>query len=466
MSEVVGKTKKPFGFYACCIGYMFERMAYYSAKWLIYVFITATVVTGGLGLTKVQAALIQSNLVAFTYLAPLVGGYITDKYIGARYCIPAGVALMGMGYWIGSGAQGITEMNIMVVLVALGTGLFKGNLAAMSGALFSNKEDLDSAFSTQYSFVNIGAFIGTTIVGILVTKTFATGGVQGFRQAFKICTVICAVDFVWILFSMRFLGDVGKKPFKEGKNEVDDDKENEKGKPLTISEKKRTTAIIIVSLFSIVFWVFWYLTYLAAYDYGGAFIDMTIKNFQIPLSWFDSLNSMSCILLGPILGILWAKLARRPQGDMSLFKKLAFGLIFLGIAFLMLVFAEFTRGVGAPETAKASLGWLIAFGVLLTIGEMFFSPLGSSFVTKYAPDKIFSVLMGVWFFASFFAGKSYAYVYALTSKFSPIVSYSVIPVVLFICAVLLFVFDKKLKQLLADDETQETAEVIEEEKAL
>jgi len=102
MSEVVEKAKKPFGFYVCSIGYMFERMAYYSAKYLIYVFITATVITGGLGLTKVQAALVQSNLVAFTYLAPVIGGYVSDRWIGARYCVPVGITLMGAGYWMGS----------------------------------------------------------------------------------------------------------------------------------------------------------------------------------------------------------------------------------------------------------------------------------------------------------------------------------------------------------------------------
>ena len=159
MSDMVVKNKRPFGFYVCSVAFMFERMAYYAAKYLIYVFVAATVVTGGLGLTSVEAALIQSNLVAFTYLAPIIGGYISDRFIGARYCVPVGIALMAAGYWIGASATDAVGMNIMVALVAIGTGLFKGNVAAISGALFDDKEQLDSAFSTQYSFVNIGAFI-------------------------------------------------------------------------------------------------------------------------------------------------------------------------------------------------------------------------------------------------------------------------------------------------------------------
>ena len=393
MSDMVVKNKRPFGFYVCSVAFMFERMAYYAAKYLIYVFVAATVVTGGLGLTSVEAALIQSNLVAFTYLAPIIGGYISDRFIGARYCVPVGIALMAAGYWIGASA--------------------------------------------------------TDAVGILVASTFAQGEVQGFRAAFQLCAVICVVDLIWFLFGSKSLGEVGKKPFKLGKEaEKDVVVEN---KPLTKSEKKKVFAIILISTFSVIFWVFWYLTYLAAYDYGAAFINMNVSGFNVPLSWFDSLNSMTCIALGPVLGMLWFKLSKTAKGDLSLFKKLGIGLGLLGAAFLMLVFAEFSRGVGASDASKASLFWLIAFGLLLSVGEMFFSPLGNSFVAKYAPNKMLSVLMGVWTLSSFVAGKSYGYLYAIVSKVSVIQAYSVIPAILFVAAVMLFVFDKKLTTLLEDE---------------
>jgi POT family proton-dependent oligopeptide transporter len=448
MSEIVVKNKRPFGFYVCSIAFMFERMAYYSAKYLIFVFVSATIVTGGLGLTKVEAALIQSNLVAFTYLAPIVGGYLSDRHIGARYCVPVGLLLMAVGYIIGGSATSVVTMNVMVALVAIGTGLFKGNVSAINGALFEDEAQLDSAFSVQYSFVNIGAFIGTTAVGILVASTFAHGGVQGFRPAFQLCGVICLIDAVWFLFGMKFLGEVGKKPFSAGKHI--EKKVVTETKPLTRTEKRKVVAIVLVSIFSIVFWVFWYLTYLAVYDYGALFVNMNVGGFEVPLSWFDSLNSFICIAMGPVLAIVWFKLSKRPQGDMSLFKKLALGLSFLGLSFLMLVGAELSRG--SVATAKASIIWIIAFGVLLSMGEMFFSPLGNSFVAKYAPNKIYSILMGVWIFATFVAGKSYGYLYEFASKFPIIQAYVVIPVVLFVCAVLLFLFDKKLVKLLEVEE--------------
>ncbi|WP_073026594.1 peptide MFS transporter [Lutispora thermophila] len=450
---MVVKNKRPFGFYVCCISFMLERMAYYSAKFLIYVFVAATVATGGLGLTKVEAALIQSNLVAFTYLAPIIGGVISDRYIGARYCVPVGLALMAVGYFLGGSATSAAGMTLMVVLVSVGTGLFKGNVSAINGSLFTDESQLDSAFSTQYSFVNIGSFIGTTAIGVLVTSTFAQGEVQGFRPAFQLCGLICAIDALWFLFGIRFLGEAGKKPFKAGKH-IEKNVETEV-KPLTKIEKKRVFAIVLVSLFSVIFWVFWYLTYLAAYDYGEQFINMMIGGFEVPLSWFDSLNALVCIALGPVLGALWFKMSQSPKGDMSLFKKLAIGLAFLGLSFLMLVFAELSRGGDA--NAKASIIWLLLFGILLSLGEMFFSPLGNSFVTKYAPNKLYSVLMGVWIFATFIAGKSYGYVYAIASNYPILVSYVVIPAILFVTAVLLFALDKKLVKLI-EGETADEAE--------
>lgn len=453
MSEVTNKNERPLGFYICSIAFSLERMAYYSARFLIIVFVAATIATGGLGLTKQEAAVIQSNLVAFTYLAPVIGGFVADRYIGARYCIPAGLLLMSGGYYVGSMASGATGMNLMVALVAIGTGLFKGNTSAITGKLFNKKEQLDSAFSTQYSFVNGGAFIGTTAVGILYTETFVKGDILGFRQCFQLSALICIIAAVWFIFGSRFMGDVGKKPFKAGKAE--EKKKVDTTKPLTKGEKKRVFAIILVSLFSIIFWVFWYLTYLAAYDYGALYINMFINGREIPLSWFDSLNSAACMLLGPVLGMVWFALSKRPKGDLSLFKKLGLGLGFLGAAFLMLVFAEISRGIGAPETAKASIIYLTAFGILLTIGEMCFSPLGNSFVTKYAPAKLLGVLMGVWTFATFVAGKAYGSLYAITSTNPPIVVYTVIPVILFVAALILVIFDKRLTSLLEDGSDKE-----------
>ncbi|MBU0278968.1 hypothetical protein KMP11_01715 [Gemella sp. zg-570] len=177
--------------------------------------------------------------------------------------------------------------------------------------------------------------------------------------------------------------------------------------------------MILISLFSVVFWLFWYLTYLAVYDYAPTYVDLNVFGSQVSTALFDSENTLLCIVLEPVLGALWVKLSKRPQGDMSLYKKLSLGLLLLGTSFLMLVGAEVQGGVGTPESSKASILWIVMFGVILSLGEMVFSPLGNAFISKYAPKHILSILMAVWTISTFIAAKSYGYIYnwTLTQNF-------------------------------------------------
>ncbi|WP_314062196.1 peptide MFS transporter [uncultured Vagococcus sp.] len=451
MNETVEKTKFPIGFYFCSITFTFERAAYYASKWLIYAFLTTALVSGGLEIGKGEAAIMQSYLVAFTYAGPVLFGVIADRWIGARYLIPVGMFLMGGGYYLASIATSKSLIWAMIILVSIGTGLFKGNVSAITGELFSNQKELDSAYSVQYSFINIGSFIGTTAVGVLVATTFMKNGIEGFSQCFFLAAMLCIVGGIWFIFAWRFLGDAGKEPFAKG-HDTDSAHVRSEKQPLTTIEKKRVFAIILVSFFSIIFWLFWYMSYLSVYDYMAEFVKLDIGKLVVPTSWFDSLNGLTCIILGPVLAALWLKLARRPQGDMSLFKKTGIGLALLGASFLMLVGAELSRGVGASSDHKASLIWIILFGLLLSLGEMFFSPLGNSFVSKYAPRKILSILMGVWTFATFIAGFSYGRLYAIVLQFDMMIVYTIIPIITFIAAILLFMFDKKLKTLIIEDD--------------
>ncbi len=134
------KKKMPFGFYICSISFSFERFAFYSAKWLITVFVATKIASGGLGLTAADAAKMSANLVAFTYLAPLVGSYISDRKVGARYLIPIGMVLMGLGYLVGWKASSAGMINLMIVLVSIGTGLFKSQNSAITGRLLIIKK--------------------------------------------------------------------------------------------------------------------------------------------------------------------------------------------------------------------------------------------------------------------------------------------------------------------------------------
>lgn len=93
-----GKFKWPFGFYVCSLSFTFERCAYYTAKWLMAIFVVATVAEGGLGLTKADGAMMSSFIVAFTYITPVVGGFIADRWVSPRLLVPVGEIIMGIGY--------------------------------------------------------------------------------------------------------------------------------------------------------------------------------------------------------------------------------------------------------------------------------------------------------------------------------------------------------------------------------
>ena len=115
------KKKLPFGFYVCCLTYSFERLAYYAAKLGLTIFIAATVANGGLGLDKSVGAAMSSNLVAFTYITPIIGGYIADRWISPRILVPVGEILMGLGYlcaWRATEANGIASFSFLSELVS------------------------------------------------------------------------------------------------------------------------------------------------------------------------------------------------------------------------------------------------------------------------------------------------------------------------------------------------------------
>lgn len=270
------KEGHPIGFYICSIMFIFERFAYYGSKTLLLLFLVTGLSEGGLGIDKTNAAIIASNLVAFTYLAPIFGGIVCDRWLGARYGVTLGALIMGAGYIIGSFATTIGTVHIMIIVIAIGTGLFKGNLSALIGTLYDDPDQLDSAFTLQYTFVNIGAFFGSLVTGYLYLNTFAKNGILGFRQCFLVAGIVVIVGAAFFAFCWRFLGDAGKEPFKLKNKNSEGQEELDTSKPLTKPERSRVLAIILVSFFSVVFWIFWYQSGSTLIFYMTDYVDMTI----------------------------------------------------------------------------------------------------------------------------------------------------------------------------------------------
>lgn len=447
----MGETQRkyPFGFYVCACSFSFERFAYYVAKWLLALFVAAEAANGGLGLTKADGAAFNGYIVAFTYITPIIGGYIADRWVSPRLLIPIGEIIMGLGYLCAWQANGKGMVWLMIILVSVGTGFFKGNLSGINGRLFDDPEVLDSAFSIQYSFVNIGSFLGTTIMGVYAM-------VIGYRASFLVCGIMMFVDVIWWLFGQRFLGEAGKRPFLVDNRGVKDvEKVEVSNAPLTKGEKKRVGAILLVTLFSGVFWTVWYMVYLPVYyefgpieQEGLGWAAWNIGSFQIPTAWFDSMNALCCIILGPVLAGVWSKMAKRPQGDLSMFKKTALGIILLGVSVTVLVIASVMANGGENPVGI----WVIALAsILMSVGEMVFSPLGNSFISKFAPKKLLGTLLGVWPLIIFFVGLIYGNLYNWLGNFDFLYAYGAVAVIVLACGITLWAVSGRFDRMVDEE---------------
>lgn len=286
------KKGHPLGFYVCTAMFIFSNFAYYGSKTLLLLFLVTGIGQGGLGIENAKGAVIAANLVAYGALTPIVGGIISDRWIGARYTVFLGALITGIGYMIGYGAESVTTVHIMIYVVAIGSGLYKGNIPALIGKLYDDKSQLDSAFTLQYSLANIGGFVGSLLTGYLYLNTFAKDGILGFRQCFLISGITMVVASIFFAtVGWKTLGDIGKEPFEKDKDKKDQKLQTEENSSgdnnLSQLEKNRVKAIILVSLLSVLFWTFWYQSGSTLIFYMTEKVDMTIGKVDIAPSWVN-----------------------------------------------------------------------------------------------------------------------------------------------------------------------------------
>ncbi|MGN1266893.1 MAG: MFS transporter, partial [Dorea sp.] len=361
--------------------------------------------------------------------------------------------LMGLGYLCAWQANDQTMLWAMIILVSIGTGFFKGNVSGVNGRLFTNagaEDQMDQAFNVQYSFVNIGSFTGTTFLSLIATMV-------SYRLTFLVCAILMFIDCaMWVTIGNKLFGSAGKKPFLVDKAK-NADTEEKNDAPLTKLEKNRVIAILIVTVFSGIFWLLWYLVYLPVYyefgpvEQGGlGWANWNIGSFQMPTAWFDSMNALICIGGAPIMGMVWAKLANRPKGDLSMWRKTALGIMILGLSLVVMVAAALLAGEGSGN--PVGIWVIICIAFTLTLGELVFSPLGNSFINKYAPKKLLGTLLGVWPFIIFFSGKAYGPLYNWMCNFRFVTIFGATAAVIIAIGVIMWITDKKFMALMGEEE--------------
>ncbi|NRY57589.1 POT family proton-dependent oligopeptide transporter [Clostridium acetobutylicum] len=342
------KTKHPPGLYMLFFTEMWERFSYYGMRALLVLYLTTKFVQGGLGVSDATATSLYGTFTSLVYLTPIAGGYISDRYLGQRKAITIGGIIMAIGQLTLFSSQSMTALYIGLFLLIIGNGFFKPNISTLVGHLYPDGDKRrDSAFTIFYMGINLGSFFAPLICGTLAETVMATtkaGQIihYGFRYGFLVAGVGMIIgQIIFNSLSNKFLGDIGKVPVTKIKTGTNAENKN---RPLTRQEKNRTIVICILAAFVIIFWTGYEQAGSSFTLYTQNFLNRNVGSFEVPVSWFQSLNPLFILILGIPMSKLWLKLASSKNGDLSIPTKMALGLILLGLGFLLMVGAVMQRG--------------------------------------------------------------------------------------------------------------------------
>lgn len=447
--------KHPKGVWLICFIQAWERFSYYGMRAFLILYLTTELFRGGLGIDKGQASLIYGYFAGFVYFTPVIGGWLSDNYLGKKKSIVIGSTLIAISQFLIFFSTGKNMFFVGLFVLILGNGFFKPNLMSLAGDLYE-KEDprRDAAFTILYMAVNLGAFIGPLLTGYITEVMFAQrNGSEivsyGFKYGFLVTGIAMVIgQAVFMVFYKKYLGDIGTTIVGTPKKGKDISSVN-KHKPLTKKEKDRTIVIFILTAFVVFFWAGFEQAGSSFTIYTSEYIQRDTGGFIIPVTWFQSLNPIFCVALGPIMGALWIKLAKRDKGDFNIPTKMAMGIIILGLGYMFMVGAVMQRGGSEDPAVKAHMMWLIMTYLFHTVGEMCLSPIGNSMVSRLAPVKIASLLMGVWLMSSFAANIIAGYLASYVEVLGHMQIFSGIGIACIVLGLILLSINKKLEKMMA-----------------
>ena len=445
-------AKHPPGLYLLFATEMWERFSYYGMRGILTLYLTKSFLEGGLGFSGEDAVIIYGWFTGLVYLTPIIGGYIADHYIGQRRAILIGGILMALGQFALFSNIGRESAYLGFFLIIIGNGFFKPNISTIVGQLYQQGDPRrDSAFTIFYMGINLGAFLAPLVCGYFAEDLFAVheGGKiisYGFKYGFLAAGIGMVVgQIVFNGLGPKYLGDIGLKPTAQLKNE---DGSVPDKQPLTKEERDRMSVIFIVCIFVTFFWAGFEQAGSSLTLYTDRFIDRSWGGTLIPTSWFQSVNPLFIVALGPFAAMLWVSLARKGK-DFSIPIKMGIGMILLGIGFLFMVAAALGRGdAGNNDAVKAPMYLLIFTYLFHTVGELCLSPIGLSMITRLAPLKYASMLMGVWFLSPFVAQVAGGYIAAYVETLGALMIFQVIALFVILSGIVLMMMNKMLVRMM------------------
>jgi proton-dependent oligopeptide transporter, POT family len=382
---------------------LWERFSYFGNAALVVLYMVKYLLDPGrveavIGFAAVKAALeflfgalepqpLASHIFGFysglAYFTPLLGGLIADRVLGQRATVVIGGVLMAFGHFLMAFES---LFMVALLLLILGIGAFKPNISTQVGALYAPDDHRrDRGYSIFYVGINIGAFLAPLVCGALAAA-------HGWHYGFAAAGVGMLISLGIYAYGWRAL------PADEAPRATQAAGRQEKV-PFTPDERRAVLALVGVCALVTFFWaaydqqgntlVLW------AEDFTDRSIDLYVWKGEIPSAWFLALNPLMIFLFTPLLVRVWTWQAARGTEPFTI-SKMTFACVCVALANLLMAAGAFVAGGG-----KASPWWLVGYFALVTLGELYLSPIGLSLMSKSAPARIRSMMMGLWFATTF-----------------------------------------------------------------
>ena len=409
---------------------MWERFSYYGMRALLVLYLV-----NSLNYSESEALHIYAVYTGLVYLTPLIGGYLADRFLGTQKSIFIGGLTMMIGHFLMAFPD---YLYLAIGMLIIGNGYFKPNISSLLGKLYkSNDVRRDSGFSIFYVGINVGAFLAPLIVGYVgetinwhygfaiagfgmlagliqfyygqnkIIKEDTTQQSRKLKSAdWGLITIISLINIPLILLILE-VNEVINNYFFEillalvtfisfylltRKKQLLSAKE----------DLKKIVYIGVLSIFVIFFWVGFEQAGGSLTLFANNSVDRNFLGFIIPASFFQSINPLIIILIGPMIANFWLRIDRS-KSNINTPQKMGLGLLLLAGGFFLITL------VNNSSDSAISLWWLVGVYFLHTLGELCLSPIGLSMVSNVSPKKIASLMMGFWFLSSavanFMAGK-------------------------------------------------------------
>jgi POT family proton-dependent oligopeptide transporter len=405
---------------------LWERFSFYGMLTILGYYLYYSVTEGGLGLPQSTATGIVGAYGGLVYLSTVLGGWVADRLLGMERTVFYGGVVVMLGHVALAIVPGLTGVGVGLGLVALGSGALKANASSLLGTLYE-KDDAraDGGFTLFYLGINLGAFVGPLITGLLQTSV-------GFHWGFGAAAVGMAVGLGQYVLFRRNLGTHGREvpnPLPHGKIVVyvgavvvvvalvagalaigvvklENLSQVTTGVIIAASvayfvvmlrspkvepvERTRVRAFIPLFIANAVFWSLFQQIFTVLAVYSDERMNWSIFGWTAPSSWIGSIEPVWIILLSPLFAAMWTKLGNRAPTTP---RKFAYGVIGMGVAFLLFLPTAGTTGKAVPALLVAVI--LAAFAV----SELMLSPIGLSVTTKLAPQAFRAQMMALYFFS-------------------------------------------------------------------